>query len=64
MDDETFKSHVSGIFDRAASNYDAVGPRFLTYFAEQLVTAARLASGANLARQCADGRTTFANRWQ
>ncbi len=45
MDDGGRKQHMVGIFDRAAATYDSVGPRFFTYFAQQLVESAQLTPG-------------------
>lgn len=48
MDNEAGKQRTVDIFDRAAATYDSVGPRFFTYFAEQLVETARLSPGARV----------------
>ena len=42
------KRHVSGIFDRAATTYDHVVPRFFSHFGRRLVELARIPSGSNV----------------
>ena len=39
------KKHVAGIFSRAASTYDRVGPPFFSYFGRRLVELARIPNG-------------------
>src|SRR5712691_10906501 len=42
---EPVKDRVVGLFSRAASSYDAVGPRHFTYFARRLVEFAAVQRG-------------------
>jgi ubiquinone/menaquinone biosynthesis C-methylase UbiE len=47
--DVTERKHgVAGIFGRAASTYDQVGPRFFSHFGRRLVTLAQIPSGAKV----------------
>jgi O-methyltransferase / aklanonic acid methyltransferase len=42
------KHEVAGIFGRAASTYDQVGPRFFSHFGRRLVTLAQIPGGAKV----------------
>jgi ubiquinone/menaquinone biosynthesis C-methylase UbiE len=42
------KHEVAGIFGRAASTFDRVGPRFFSHFGRRLVTLAQIPNGANV----------------
>jgi ubiquinone/menaquinone biosynthesis C-methylase UbiE len=42
------KQGVAGVFGRAASTYDRVGPRFFSHFGRRLVELAQISSGANV----------------
>jgi len=42
------KQQVSGIFDRAATTYDHVGPRFFSHFGRRLVELAQIPNGATV----------------
>jgi ubiquinone/menaquinone biosynthesis C-methylase UbiE len=42
------KERIAGIFGRAASNYDRIGPRFFSYFGRRLVELAEIPRGANV----------------
>ena len=42
------KQGVAGVFGRAATTYDQVGPRFFSYFGRRLVTLAQIPSGAKV----------------
>jgi O-methyltransferase / aklanonic acid methyltransferase len=42
------KQGVAGIFGRAATTYDQVGPRFFSHFGRRLVTLAQIPSGAKV----------------
>ena len=42
------KQQVSGLFDRAATTFDHVGPRFFSHFGRRLVELARIPSGAHV----------------
>src|SRR5690349_14390611 len=50
MDNDTgqFKEGIAGVFNRASSIYDHVGPRYFSYFGQQLVKAANIPSGAKV----------------
>lgn len=42
------KQRLAGVFGRAASTYDRVGPRFFSHFGHRLVELARIPSGAKV----------------
>ncbi len=42
------KENVAGLFDRVASTYDRVGPRFFSHFGRRLVELAQIPSGADV----------------
>ena len=42
------KQSVAGIFGRAASTYDHVGPRFFSHFGRRLVAVAQVSQGSNV----------------
>lgn len=42
------KQRVSGIFDRAASTYDHIGPRFFSHFGRRLVEIAQIPGGSKV----------------
>ena len=47
-DSERRKQQVSGLFDRVASMYDHIGPRFFSHFGRRLVELAQIPNGANV----------------
>jgi len=42
------KQHIGGIFDRAATSYDHVGPQFFSYFGKRLVEFAEISAGCSV----------------
>lgn len=48
MDTESRKAALAGVFNRSASTYDRVGPRFFSYFGKRLVELAPLDEGATV----------------
>jgi ubiquinone/menaquinone biosynthesis C-methylase UbiE len=42
------KENVAGLFDRVASTYDRVRPRFFSHFGRRLVELAQIPSGADV----------------
>ena len=42
------KSRIAGLFSRAASTYDQVGPRFFTHYGRRLVELAQVSQGASV----------------
>ncbi len=45
---EEFKTHLSGVFTRASSLYDHIGPKFFSYFGRRLVEFADIPEGARV----------------
>jgi ubiquinone/menaquinone biosynthesis C-methylase UbiE len=46
--DRNMKEDVAGLFSRAASTYDRIGPRFFSHFGRRLVELAQIPSGADV----------------
>ena len=44
------KSRIAGLFSRAASTYDQVGPRFFTHYGRRLVELAQVSQGGECTR--------------
>jgi O-methyltransferase/aklanonic acid methyltransferase len=42
------KEHIAGVFSRAASAYDRVGPQFFTHFGRRFVDLAEITPGARV----------------
>jgi len=45
---QIYNEYVIGLFNRAASSYDRVGPRFFSYFGNRLVELAEVSNGASV----------------
>lgn len=57
---DEFKIYISGVFSRAAADYDHVGPRFFAYFGRKLVEFADIGEGARvLDIACGRGAVLF-----
>jgi ubiquinone/menaquinone biosynthesis C-methylase UbiE len=47
-DAETYKNHIAGVFSRASSSYDRIGPQFFSRVGRQLVEFATVPPGARV----------------
>jgi len=57
---EKFKTHISGVFTRASSQYSQIGPNFFTYSGKKLVEFANVKEGAKvLDVACGRGAVLF-----